>query len=291
MSKDNSSNIITGIFDFIVKDIRKAIKETRMKNDKPVGVGVYTTEYCEENFFTKPYKSLEHRKEIASGLEGVDFVFEVNSKDQEEVENIKNKALNEYLERKNKEEEPKKYKLGFIIGSFDVFHAGHNENIELSSELCDNLYVVLKTDERIEKHKHKTPMQNTTERAKVLKSLKKVQEVLYMDVDSTRTDVLEDVINKFHEQFPNETLDKKEIVAIFGEDLKEKEINREEWDEINLEFTPRPESKMKEVSSTAYQNAIKSKDGGMENIEKKEKQYLQTRLADDEPSTDDEGRG
>ena len=75
------------------------------------------------------------------------------------------------------------------------------------------------------------------------------------------------------------------------EDLKEKEINREEWDEINLEFTPRPESKMKEVSSTAYQNAIKSKDGGMENIEKKEKQYLQTRLADDEPSTDDEGRG
>ena len=77
MSKDNSSNIITGIFDFIVKDIRKAIKETRMKNDKPVGVGVYTTEYCEENFFTKPYKSLEHRKEIASGLEGVDFVFEV----------------------------------------------------------------------------------------------------------------------------------------------------------------------------------------------------------------------
>ena len=57
------------------------------------------------------------------------------------------------MEENKKREEAKKYKVGFVIGSFDVFHAGHLENLTLAKEMCEKLVVVLKTDERIQKNK------------------------------------------------------------------------------------------------------------------------------------------
>ena len=55
-SKEKEYNVITGIFDVITKGIRKSVLE-RSLDGKPLGVGVYTDEYCELTDFSKPMKS------------------------------------------------------------------------------------------------------------------------------------------------------------------------------------------------------------------------------------------
>ena len=163
-SKEKEYNVITGIFDVITKGIRKSVLE-RSLDGKPLGVGVYTDEYCELTDFSKPMKSVEHRMEIAQGLTGVAFTFISNSRVFSEYEEVADVAYKEYMERVKQEQAPKPYKAGFVIGSFDLLHSGHLQNIELASEMCDELYVVVKTDERIRDKKHKDPVQNTAQRA------------------------------------------------------------------------------------------------------------------------------
>ena len=167
----------------------------------------------------------------------------------------------------------KKYKAGFIIGSFDVFHSGHLENIQLASQFCNTLYIVLKTDERIIEKKHKVPKQSTAERAAILKGLKLVKDVLYMDLDSTRQDVIDDIIQAY-ERAHDEQIELQDIVGIFGEDLKEKEeAHLDEWQGIEIVFTPRPPEKMASISSTRYQREI-DENGGLSVFESAEDNAL-----------------
>lgn len=161
------------------------------------------------------------------------------------------------------------FKAGIVIGSYDLLHAGHIENIKLASEFCERLYAVVKTDERILANKNKIPMQNTTERANNVKLLKSVSGVTYMDLDSTREDIVKDVIEMYKEETGKE-ISESEIVAVFGEDLKEKEeIHKKEWGDVSLRFTSRPVEKMKKVSSSSYQKKIKEA-GGIEMYEARE---------------------
>ena len=270
MDEQNEYTIVMGIFDVITKSIRTAISKAK-ENDKPLGIGVYTTEYCDKVLFTHPMMSDEHRMQIVSGLDGVDFVFTISN--LEESKKKSKEAYINYLNETIETESKKKYKVGFVIGSFDLLHAGHIENINLASRMCEELYVVLKTDERIIANKHKIPMQNTTKRAENLRSLKEVKNIVFMDMDSSRKDVLDMIIDKYKEEHPEENLDKREIVAIFGEDLKEKEIEREEWEKINVVFTSRSPEKMKTVSSTAYQGKVQE-GGGIGKIENLEDSSL-----------------
>ena len=65
MIDGNEFEITIGIFDYLCKEIRRAISE---KSQLPVehGVGVYTDEFCETVLKTHPLKSTEERMEIAS---------------------------------------------------------------------------------------------------------------------------------------------------------------------------------------------------------------------------------
>ena len=45
--------------------------------------------------------------------------------------------------------------------------------------------------------KHKDPVQNTAQRAANLCALKKVKDVLYYDLDSNRTDVVNSIIEQY----------------------------------------------------------------------------------------------
>lgn len=61
-------------------------------------------------------------------------------------------------------------------------------------------------------------------------------------------------------------------MAIFGEDLKEKEEKRKrdgDWGEVNIEITPRSKEKMKKISSSVYKKIIQET-GGLQNYEKRE---------------------
>lgn len=189
-----------------------------------------------------------------------------------DVEKAAEKAYRDYQKEIKVLEAAKKYKVGFVIGSFDLLHAGHIENINLASEICDRLYVVVKTDERIFDRKHKWPTQNTTERAEILKSLKQVRGVLFYDLDSDRDDIVESIIEQHKRDFPEETIEPKDLVAIFGEDLREKEEERKrngDWGDVNIEFTPRSKEKMQRISSSVYKKIVEET-GGLEGYEKRE---------------------
>ena len=67
---------------------------------------------------------------------------------------------------------------------------------------------------------------------------------------------------------------------------KEEEAKRRgEWGDVNIEFTPRPEEKMKKVSTTAYKRYMEET-GGLDIYEEKEEKGLndisETNLGDDE---------
>ena len=261
-------NYTVGIFDVVCRAIRMKIEEEAKKEEK-YGIGVYTDKYCEEELMTFPMKRLEERMEIAKCFEGVDFVFPVDTKDTKSIEEEAKNAYLKYLDEQKKEGEIKKYKVGFVIGSFDVFHAGHLENLTLAKKMCDKLVVVLKTDERILKNKNKSPRQSTAERAAILSFMKIIDEILYMDLDTTRKDIVDDIVRLY------EGIEKKDIVAIFGSDLQKKEekfINSD-WTDINVVFTDRDPEKMKGVSSSNYQKKC-DENGGIENLERKESENL-----------------
>ena len=267
MEEKRKYTYIKGIFDVITKEVREKIKMSK-EEGKPLGIGVFSDEYCEDTIFTKPTKELEYRLSVAEGFSGVDFVFPIQL--GERIDEIAENAYNEYLvkikEATSKKEE---FKAGIVIGSYDLLHAGHIENIKLASEFCERLYAVVKTDERILANKNKIPMQNTTERANNAKLLKSVSGVTYMDLDATREDIVKDVMEMYKAETGKE-ISESEIVAIFGEDLKEKEeIHKNEWGDVSLRFTSRPVEKMKKVSSSSYQKKIKDA-GGIELYEARE---------------------
>ncbi len=268
-------SVITGIFDIITKGIRQSVKE-KSKEGKPLGVGVYTDEYCEDTNFSRPMKSVDHRIKIAGGLEGVAFTFEATGRDFSEIEQVADEAYENYLKKVEKSKKPKDYKVGFVIGSFDLLHSGHIQNIQLASEICQELYVFVKTDERIMVNKHKHPIQDTTQRAANLRALEAVKAVLYYDLDSNRRDAINNVLEQYEKRHPGQHIEENELVAIFGEDLKEKEETSKkngEWGDVNIVFTPRPAEKMKKISSTAYKRYLEET-GGLDAYEAKEAEGL-----------------
>ena len=214
---------------------------------------------------TYPMKSVKERMKIVESIEGVNFVFEVNTNNQERIDELAKQAYLEYQEQIELERKSKKYKVGFVIGSFDLFHAGHLENLQLAKAQCDNLVVVLKSDERIMKNKNKIPRQPFSERMEVLKCIKIVDKVLCMDVDTERGDIIEDILGEYPD------IQKSDIVAIFGSDLEEKERPHTEdaWKDINVIFTYRAPEKMKIVSSSSYQKKCDEK-GGIGVLEERE---------------------
>ena len=135
----------------------------------------------------------------------------------------------------------------------------------LAKQICEKIVVVLKTDERILKNKHKVPKQSTAERASILSLIKIIDSISYMDIDTTRKDIVEDIKRIYKD------IDSKDIVAIFGSDLQEKEEQflDKDWKDINVVFTNRDQQKMKIVSSSNYQKVC-DLNGGIKNLEEKE---------------------
>lgn len=109
----------------------------------------------------------------------------------------------------------KKYKLGYAPGTYDLFHAGHLENLLLASKDCERLIVGVKSDELVQEHKNRRPILADDERSDYIKS-------------------------KYREN----------IEAIYlGSDLKK---DFSDTDGLNIVFTPRPKETMEKRSTTNY---------------------------------------
>ena len=91
---------------------------------------------------------------------------------------------------------PKKYKIGYTTGVYDMFHIGHLNILKRAKEQCEYLIVGVTTDQLCFERKQKTPVICEAERMEIVAAIKYVDQVV-----------------------PQETMDKLEAVKAYGADV------------------------------------------------------------------------
>ena len=237
----------TGVFDILreedLQNLDRQIQLSQEENVEAFGLGIYDENLCEQLGIGSPLKSLEDRMKIAECLRGVDFVFPVTTLDRKVILSRVKSAYEEYLANKEREEansgQQKPYDLGYAPGTYDLFHAGHLENLLIASSKCKRLIVGVKADELVEEHKGRKPVISDEERMEIIRHFKFVYGVYKYytrDLHSANENI--------------QGIYGKPIDAVFlGSDLQ-KDFSRTEG--LNIIYTPRDREKMNVRSTTHY---------------------------------------
>ncbi|MCR5373449.1 MAG: adenylyltransferase/cytidyltransferase family protein [Solobacterium sp.] len=78
------------------------------------------------------------------------------------------------------------YRVGLLMGVFDLFHTGHLKLIRNAGEHCEYLRVAILSDELVMKFKHHYPVIPEEERKAVLEAVKGVDEVVIIEDNPSR---------------------------------------------------------------------------------------------------------
>lgn len=71
--------------------------------------------------------------------------------------------------------------VGYTTGVYDLLHVGHLNLLKRAKSMCDRLIVGVSTDELVQKHKAKTPVQSLEHRMAIVAALKDVDAVVPQD--------------------------------------------------------------------------------------------------------------
>lgn len=77
------------------------------------------------------------------------------------------------------------YKVGYIPGSFDLFHVGHLNLIRRAKEKCEFLIVGVCTDELVEFHKGRKPVISFEDRLEIVNAIRYVDRAVKVDFSNT----------------------------------------------------------------------------------------------------------
>lgn len=78
----------------------------------------------------------------------------------------------------------KKYKLGYVQGTFDMFHRGHLNLLQRAKKYCDRLLVGVVSDELNIVYKHRRPLIPYEDRASIVAAIRDVNSVIKVDIGS-----------------------------------------------------------------------------------------------------------
>lgn len=161
--------IISGVFDMIrEKDIR--LIQRCAESFRKVVVSVYDDELAKIYLGHEPMYSVEERMKALEVLDDVAIVSKVDLSGKTVYRDVVEPFIID-------EPKPKKYKVGYLPGVFDMFHPGHIEYITQALELCDKLIIGIKTDEYSITYKGKRPIQGEDERMCIANEIVGVDEV------------------------------------------------------------------------------------------------------------------
>lgn len=159
--------------------------------------GVYSDELYAKRRGKKPTIPCSQRIELIEALKDVDYAIEIKDEKQlellleaeraelsdedKEVRKELKHIIKQKLSEKTTQEKPKQYKVGFIQGTFDMFHIGHYNLIKRALTKCDELIIGVNSDELVKSYKNKTPIVSTENRVAVLSAVKGVSKVVAID--------------------------------------------------------------------------------------------------------------
>lgn len=89
--------------------------------------------------------------------------------------------------------EKKHYKIGYTDGVYDLFHVGHLNMIETAKKQCAHLIVGVHGDETVKEYKHHYPIIPENERARIIGSIKSVDQVV---INETREKLV--LLERYH---------------------------------------------------------------------------------------------
>lgn len=243
----------SGKFDVLrgkdLQELDELIQKNKENGNEYFALAIYDDNLCEVLNIGTPLKSIEDRLKIAKEISGVDFVFSIPSMDSKIIIAKAKEAYNKFIEEKDKDKEeekrPKKYKLGYVPGTYDLFHAGHLENLLEASNNCEKIVVGVKSDSLVKEHKNINTTINALERMEILRHFKFVDNVYQYYTRDPHTAIAW-IESKYNQK----------VDAMFlGSDLKNDFKNIHD---INIIFTDRDLNKMGIRSSSGYRKKIKT---------------------------------
>lgn len=210
-----------------------------------LAVGVYTDDAFEKVYGRPPIKPYEERVRLANSIKGIDWVFKAASS-QEEVSERVQPLMDEALRSM-----PKEYKVGYVPGTYDIFHEGHLQNLLIGKSLCEILIVGVNSDKLVWENKKIYTHDSEVKRVQVIKNLKFVDYVYLVQTNDKR------VVNEWAIENVGHPID----VIVLGQDLRGRD---HENGEIEIRFTDRDPNFQETHSSTYFRKLLKNFLGELE---------------------------